>query len=330
MGYGGFGTRIGLLFLLALAAPAGKAIAQSCPIVGQLYSIDGQVEVRRNAAWQTGTLNQPLCAQDAVRTGSLSRAAVMLVNEAVLRIDQDTTVHLTDVTADDRKTSLFDLTKGAFQSFSRQPRALEVNTPYLNAAVQGTEFRIRVEADESILTVLEGTVSASNAHGSSAVGSGQSIRTSGGAPRPFILVQPRDSVQWGLYYPPILALSATGTTGLRPEFAASMERAANHDVAGAFAALEGVPRSHRDGFFYSIKQRSSSPSAASTRPGRSSIGRSPMAHMRDLPMPCAPSSRSCRTTKLARSKTPSAALRSSPTSRQPTSRSLMRIRRISI
>jgi len=250
VGYGGFGTRIGLLFLLALAAPAGTAIAQSCPVVGQLYSIDGQVEVRRNAAWQTGTLNQPLCAQDAVRTGSLSRAAVMLVNEAVLRIDQDTTVHLTDVTADERKPSLLDLTKGAFQSFSRQPRALEVNTPYLNAAVQGTEFMIRVEADESILTVLEGTVSASNAHGSSAVGSGQSIRTSGGAPRPFILVRPRDSVQWGLYYPPILAISATGTTGLRPEFAASMERAANHDVAGAFAALEGVPRSHRDGTFY--------------------------------------------------------------------------------
>ena len=250
MGYGGFGTRIGLLFLLALAAPAGTAIAQSCPVVGQLYSIDGQVEVRRNGAWQTGTLNQPLCAQDAVRTGSLSRAAVMLVNEAVLRIDQDTTVHLTDVTADERKPSLLDLTKGAFQSFSRQPRALEVNTPYLNAAVQGTEFMIRVEADELILTVLEGTVSASNAHGSAAVGSGQSIRTSGGAPRPFILVRPRDSVQWGLYYPPILAISATGTTGLRPEFAASMERAANHDVAGAFAALEGVPRSHRDGTFY--------------------------------------------------------------------------------
>ena len=250
MGYGGFGTRIGLLFLLALAAQAGPASAQLCPVVGQLYSIDGQVEVRRNGAWQTGTLNQPLCAQDAVRTGSLSRAAVMLVNEAVLRIDQDTTMHLTDVTADERKPSLLDLTKGAFQSFSRQPRALEVNTPYLNAAVQGTEFMIRVEADELILTVLEGTVSASNAHGSAAVGSGQSIRTSGGAPRPFILVRPRDSVQWGLYYPPILAISATGTTGLRPEFAASMERAANHDVAGAFAALEGVPRSHRDGTFY--------------------------------------------------------------------------------
>ena len=218
--------------------------------MGQLYSIDGQVEVRRHGAWQSAALNQSLCAHDAVRTGSLSRAAVMLINEAVLRIDQDTTLYLTDVAADEQKPSLLDLTRGAFQSFSRKPRALEVNTPYLNAAVQGTEFLIRAEPDETILTVLEGTVAASNAHGSAAVSSGQSVRTSGGAPRPFILVRPRDAVQWGLYYPPILAISATGMTGLRPEFAASMERAAKHDVAGAFAALEAVPSSHRDGTFY--------------------------------------------------------------------------------
>jgi hypothetical protein len=55
--------------------------------------------------------------------GSLSRAAVMLINEAGLRIDQDSTVYLTDIAADDLKPSIPDLTRGAFQSFSRQPPA---------------------------------------------------------------------------------------------------------------------------------------------------------------------------------------------------------------
>ena len=93
----------------------------------------------------------------------------MLINEAVLRIDQDTTVYLVDIATDEQQPSMLDLTKGAFQSFSRRPRALEVNTPYLNAAVQGTEFVIRAEAGQTSLTVFEGTVAAGNRHGSVAV-----------------------------------------------------------------------------------------------------------------------------------------------------------------
>ena len=137
----------------------------------------------------------------------------MLVNEAVLRIDQDSTVYLVDVTADEQKPSLLDLTQGAFQSFSRRPRALEVNTPYLNAAVQGTEFVIRAEAGKTSLTVFEGTVAAGNRHGKISVGSGHSVWSSGGAPHSFVLVRPRDAVQWGLYYPPILAISGSSLNG---------------------------------------------------------------------------------------------------------------------
>ena len=123
MGYTGSWVWIALLSLLAVQVCAGTAIAQECPAVGQLYSIDGEVSVQRHGAWQRGVLNQSLCARDAVRTGSLSRAAVMLVNEAVLRIDQNSTIYLTDVATDEQKPSVLDLARGAFQSFSRRPRA---------------------------------------------------------------------------------------------------------------------------------------------------------------------------------------------------------------
>ena len=145
MGYTGFWVRIAGPFP-ARHPGGGDGNAQECPAVGQLYSIDGEVRCSVTERGSLAVLNQSLCAHDAVRTGSLSRAAVMLVNEAVLRIDQNTTVYLTDVTTDEQKPSLLDLTRGAFQSFSRRPHALEVNTPYLNAAVQGTEFVIRTGA----------------------------------------------------------------------------------------------------------------------------------------------------------------------------------------
>jgi ferric-dicitrate binding protein FerR (iron transport regulator) len=178
----------------------------------------------------------------------------MLINEAVLRIDQDTTVYLTDIATDEQKPSLLDLTRGAFQSFSRRPHALEVNTPYLSAAVQGTEFVIRTEAGETTLTTFEGVVRATNASGSVSVASGQSVSASAGqAPRPFVLVRPWDAVQWGLYYPPILAISGTDTSNLRPELATSLERAKQHDIAGALAALNQVPSGERDDTFYLLE-----------------------------------------------------------------------------
>jgi tetratricopeptide (TPR) repeat protein len=246
--------RIAAISIALIQLQAGMARAQECPTVGQLYSIDGEVSVQRHGAWQRGVLNQSLCAHDAVRTGSLSRAAVMLVNEAVLRIDQNSTVYLTDVATDEQKPSLLDLTRGAFQSFSRRPHALEVNTPYLNAAVQGTEFVIRTESGETTLTTFEGVVRASNKSGSTSVASGQSVSAGAGqAPRPFILVRPWDAVQWGLYYPPILAISGTDTTNLRPELATSLERAKRHDIAGALAALDRVSADERDDSFYVLE-----------------------------------------------------------------------------
>src|SRR5262245_28152178 len=251
---GGIQSSLRTTLLLVVGLQAGSAAAQQCAAVGQLYSIDGEVSVQRQGAWQRGVLNQTLCAHDGVRTGSLSRAAVMLSNENVLRIDQNTTMYLTNIVTEEQKPSVLDLARGAFQSFSRQPHALEVNTPYLNAAVQGTEFVIRAEAEEATLTTYEGVVRVSNRSGSTSVASGQSVSAAAGrAPRPFILVKPWDAVQWGLYYPPILAIEAADSSKLRPELAASLERAKQHDIAGALKALDRIPAGERDGSFYLLE-----------------------------------------------------------------------------
>ncbi|MGH8509000.1 MAG: FecR family protein, partial [Gammaproteobacteria bacterium] len=174
---------------------------------GRFASIEGAVEVQgaEGQGWQAAKLDHRLCEGDTIRVGEHSRAAVYLVNEAVLRIDQNTTMRLLDLSEKPEERSLLEIIKGAFNSMSRQPRRLTVNTPYLNGMIEGTEFLVRVEDDRATLSVLEGKVLASNAAGSLKVAPGESATAQAGqAPQLRTLVRPRDAVHWALYYPPVL------------------------------------------------------------------------------------------------------------------------------
>jgi cytochrome c-type biogenesis protein CcmH/NrfG/opacity protein-like surface antigen len=199
---------------------SATALASCEPQVGTLVSVTGTVEVQRAASdqWSPAPLNEPLCEGDTVRVGERSRAAVALINEAVLRIDQASTIRLLDITGEAGERSWLDLLNGALQSFSRKPRLISVSTPYLNGSIEGTEFVMRVEDGESQLTVLEGTVVATNAQGSVPVGSGQSaVAAAGQSPQLRTVVRPQDAVQWSLYYPPIIALGQAPASPISPD-----------------------------------------------------------------------------------------------------------------
>jgi hypothetical protein len=108
-----------LLLLLAvpLRVPERANAAEHCDLVaGHIVSMDGPVEVQsiEGAVWRPAVLDQSLCQRETVRTGSRSRAALMLINEAVLRLDQDTTVHLADIAAEEEETSFLGLVFGGF------------------------------------------------------------------------------------------------------------------------------------------------------------------------------------------------------------------------
>ena len=197
-----------LLVFLPLFTSQSHAAPDCEPVVGRLVTVEGQVQVQRTGAgsWLAAKLNDHLCKGDTVRAGERSRASVALVNQAVLRIDQNSAMRLDNISGVTEERSALSLLKGAFQSFSRKPRGFEVSTPYLNGSIEGTEFVFRVTEDESILTVFEGVVLASNDQGSVSVAGGESVAAKAGqAPQPRTVVRPRDAAQWSLYYPPILA-----------------------------------------------------------------------------------------------------------------------------
>jgi tetratricopeptide (TPR) repeat protein len=191
------------LFTLTLL-PVGQLHAASCEPVARLVSLEGAIEYKsaNTENWNPAVLEQEFCNGDAIRSGQDSRAALRMINETLLRLDHSTAIIFTSVVQKER--SLLDLLKGALHFISRVPRSLEVNTPYLNAAIEGTEFVIKVKDESTEVTVYEGKVVASNASGSIDLTANQAgSATSGQAPIRTAVARPRDAVAWTLYYPPL-------------------------------------------------------------------------------------------------------------------------------
>jgi ferric-dicitrate binding protein FerR (iron transport regulator) len=78
-----------------------------------------------------------------------------------------------NIIEEEEEQSLLDILRGAIQSFSRKPKKLMVNSPYLNGSIEGTEFVFRVTDEQTEITVFEGTVVAANEQGSVSVTGGE-------------------------------------------------------------------------------------------------------------------------------------------------------------
>jgi len=174
---------------------------------GRLVSVQGQVQVQSSAQgpWAAARIDDYLCPDDSLRVGDRGRAAVALANQSILRIDRNSTLSLGPALTG--KSSLLRLLQGVLHIFSHRPNALNIETPYVSGAVEGTEFVVRAEAEKTVIIVFEGRVRAVNGLGQLEVASGQAIVAEWGmAPHYVTVVRPRDAVQWTLYYPVIIDL----------------------------------------------------------------------------------------------------------------------------
>jgi len=142
--------------------------------VGKIVSVQGTVQARRigTTHWVPVHLSDTYRIGDMIRVREHSRAAVVLCNGATLRLDQNST--MTFSALEKKQTLLIRLLKGAAHFFSRIPRSLKLATPFVNGGVEGTEFYVRVDRDQTFLSVFEGKVLAENEAGSIVLSSGQS------------------------------------------------------------------------------------------------------------------------------------------------------------
>jgi len=248
-----------LATLVALIArPVASPAAAPCdPPIAKMVSVQGNVEVRRAGQPQSqpARLNDTYCPGDRIQVGEKSRADVSLVNQPLLRLDQNTVITLAGLK--DERASIIDLARGALHFFSRLPRNLEVNTAFVNAGVEGTEGVVEVEADRATITIFEGKVLAANAVGSLALADGQSaVAERGRAPVLRTVVRPRDAVQWALYYPPVAYFRPEDFQGGQPWQGMarnSVDAYMKGDYQRAFEALKGAPADITEPRFFAYR-----------------------------------------------------------------------------
>jgi tetratricopeptide (TPR) repeat protein len=206
--------RVGFRLVLTLWAVIA-ALMNPGPSVGQtemrtewvasVVSIQGQVQVRRKAgqAWEMVRPEDRFHAGDTIKVGANSRAAFVLKNESTLRVDQHSTLVFS--AAEKEQPFLIELITGAVHFFSRVHRSLHLVTPFVNGAVEGTEFVASVDDHQTRLSLFEGRLRVFNAQGSLLLTKNQSaIAAANQPPVQVAVVRPRDAVQWSLYYPAVI------------------------------------------------------------------------------------------------------------------------------
>jgi Tfp pilus assembly protein PilF/opacity protein-like surface antigen len=200
---------LGILGLLicfsSLSTFPFNAFANSCqPWIAKAVSVEGEVEAKKagGTKWRPVKMWDEFCPGDMVRLPEESRAAIVLVNGVILRLDQNTTITFNGM---EKEASLIEILRGVVNFFSRWPRSLKIYTPFVNGIVEGTEFLVKVDDERTFISVFEGHVTAANKAGSIALTDGQSAAAKAGhAPVSEIVIHPRNAVQWALYYPTVI------------------------------------------------------------------------------------------------------------------------------
>ena len=223
-----------------------------------MVSVQGNVEVRRAGQTQSqpARLNETYCAGDRIQVGDKSRADIALVNQPVLRLDQNTIITLAGLK--DERASIIDLARGALHFFSRLPRNLEVNTAFVNAGVEGTEGLVQVEADRTLITIFEGKVLAANAAGSLRARQPASRRSPCKGKRRYCAPSCGRAMRSNgrLYYPPVTYFRPEDFQGTQPWQGMarnSIEAYMKGDYQRAFDALKGAPADITEPRFFAYR-----------------------------------------------------------------------------
>lgn len=212
------------LMVLALwidQAWAEKTILRAARVIMSSGSVES-----KEAAGDTWHVIQPgteLGIGDSIRTGADGRAALLLADESIIRLNHDTLVVLQNVatrgadgtitkassssSAREGKRSLLGMIKGELWFLNKNPdEKVDVKTQAMTASLRGTEFDVQVEKDgTSRVTMLEGVVEVWNELGTVTLNAFEMATARPGfAPQKRILLNPENAVQWTLLVPELL------------------------------------------------------------------------------------------------------------------------------
>ncbi|MBN2126055.1 MAG: tetratricopeptide repeat protein [Deltaproteobacteria bacterium] len=213
------GSGIFLLLVLSLALP----VVGQQTIAGRIVDTRGEVMAGRigGQLWAPAQPGQMLEPGDGVQTGYNGWAALLMADETLIQVNKNSVLILEEVAA----TASWHRLRGVMPAAATTQRSsyrlqtgetwlrnanpaiqMDIQTPTITAAVRGTELNLLVTPDNtSILTILEGRVSASNAFGDLEVAAREQVVSRPGmALQKRLLLTPEDTVQWTLSVPTFL------------------------------------------------------------------------------------------------------------------------------
>ncbi len=221
--------------------------------IAKLVSANGRVEKQhyRHSEWNTVKKGEYFCQGDRLRTNRHSRVTIELGNESLVTLEQSSTLSF-PILNKSKFSWILDLFEGGAFFRSRRPHQLEVDTPFVNAVHEGTEFLIRVTNQQTEITVFDGRVAAENKAGRVLINEHQ-IGTTGKDQitqiKP-LTIHPKDAVQWALYYPPIVDFqNLEAILAFQP----ALENYKQGNIYHTLQSLEKIPERQRDQHFFALK-----------------------------------------------------------------------------
>lgn len=249
-------------FLIFLAAPLYLEASPECKNwVAKVASIQGQVDIQHpdTVEWQPANEDDFFCPGDKVRTSKWSRSTLVLNNNAVVTIDQNTTLAFPEEAEEATESAsrwFLNLMNGGAFFRSRETQRLNIQTPFINAVHEGTEFMVAVSEQQTEISVFDGQVSGENSQGKIRISKG--FKGMADANRPpqlqALKITPEDAVQWTLYYPPIVDYSTSNrSTIIDGLFNPAMTAYQAGDIHQSLIKLETIPDAQRNSHYLTLK-----------------------------------------------------------------------------
>jgi Flp pilus assembly protein TadD len=249
-----------VIFMLVFGTTFVQAEESCTQPIANLTSLQGQVDVRTNVTgtWHPAAQDDPLCGGNEIRTGAFSRAQIRLHQNAPGTAGDGTLMQLKGLSSlvlpKTEKPSLIDLLRGQIHILTRTPKSLTIKTLFCNANVEGTEFLVQADPDNTKVSVYEGQVKVSNDLGSTQLIAGEAaIAVLNKAPRREILIKPRDAVQWALYYPPIIDPQIVPPGSYRSTYSRVLDLYKQNQIADAIGVLDKIPDAQREPYYHELR-----------------------------------------------------------------------------
>lgn len=243
--------------VIILIVPDYLLASSACnPWVAKVISSQGKVDFQKSeySEWQAISEGDIFCYGDKVRTAENSRATLMLRNETTVSLDQSTTLIFIQP---EEKTSNWwlNIIEGSTFFRSRQPQRLNIQTPFINAVHEGTEFLVSVNSQATKISVFDGQVAAENPSGriqikQGFVGIAQKDQPPQIQP---LTIRPEDAVQWTLYYPAIIDYQELKRSDISATLKKSIDGYFQGDIYTSLANLDEIPLAQQDLRYLAVK-----------------------------------------------------------------------------